>query len=74
MPRDSHGSLGPSEIGSWAGQRLAVMDNACLSSQCGHGILSVLFVAGFLCDLLFQKWKLFLGCSKFSEASALCLH
>lgn len=32
------------------------------------------FVAGFLCDLFFKKWKLFLGCSKLSEASALCLH
>ena len=34
--------------------------------------MSCCFVAGLSCDL-FLKWKLFLGCSKLSEASALCL-
>ena len=35
--------------------------------------VSCCFVAGLLCDL-FLKWKLLLGCSKLSEASALCLY
>ena len=35
--------------------------------------VSCCFVTGLLCDL-FLKWKLFLGCSKLSEASALCLY
>ena len=37
---------GPTEIGSWAGQYLEAMDNACLPSLCGHGISSVLSLCG----------------------------
>lgn len=53
---DNHRSQGPVEIGSWAGQHLAVMDNACLSCQCGRGIPGVLFLwQDFLCDLFFKN-------------------
>ena len=58
--------------GSWAGQYLEAMANACLPRSCLTPPVSCCFVAGLLCDL-FLKWKLFLGCSKLSEASALCL-
>lgn len=46
VPRNNRGSLGPLEIGSWAGQYLAAVDNACLPSLCGHGIPSVLLLCG----------------------------
>ena len=37
---------GPTDIGSWAGQYLAAMDDACLPSLCGHGTPSVLLLCG----------------------------
>ena len=37
---------GPTEIGSWTGQYLAAMDNACLPSLCGQGIPIVLLFCG----------------------------
>ena len=68
VPRDNCGSLGLGLVSIWQPWIMPAFPvYVAMGSQ-----VSCCFVAGLSCDL-FLKWKLFLGCSKLSEASALCL-